>query len=112
MNDMENSGFVEKRFGPRKVIEEYYSVEFQIKGMGPIYHFKLWDESGAGLSILIKPESGAFSGLKVDDILNMNYYTDKAQLAKTLRTKIVHITKQDSGRFAGHFIIGLAQLPV
>jgi hypothetical protein len=112
MNDMENSGFIEKRQGPRKMIEDYYSVEFQIKGTGPIYHFKLRDESGTGLSILIKQDSGAFSGLKVDDVLDMNYYTDKARLAKTLRTKIVHITRQDSGRFAGHFIIGLAQVPV
>jgi len=106
--EMVNTGFVEKRSGPRTAISEDYSVEFQVKGTGPIYHFKLWDESNGGMSILVKQDSSV--SLSVTDILDMNYYTDKARLTKTLRTRIVHITKHDSGRFAGHFVVGLAQL--
>ena len=99
----------ENRSDPRTIVKDYYSVEFQIKGTGFIYQFKLWDESAHGLSILVKESSSVLPLLKVNDTLEMNYFKDDPTgNMKTLNTKIVHITKQESGRFAGHFLIGLS----
>ena len=99
----------ENRSDPRTIVKKYYSVEFQVKGTGFIYQFKLWDESAHGLSILVKEDSSVLPLLEVNDTLEMNYFKDDPTgTMKTLKTKIVHITKQETGRFAGHFLIGLS----
>ena len=99
----------ENRSDRRILAKDYYSVEFQVKGIGPIYQFKLWDESAHGLSILVKEGSSVLDLLQVDDILEMNFFKDDPSgIMKNVKTKIVHMTKQESGRFSGHFLIGLS----
>ena len=101
----------ENRSDPRTVIQGFYSVEFQVGGVGPIYQFKLRDESAHGLSILVKQDSSIVELLKVNEIVEMRYFRDRAEGMKRIKTKIVHITKQEVGKFAGHFLIGLSMLP-
>ena len=102
----------ENRAAPRTIVSNYYSVEFQVKGAGPIYQFKLWDESAFGLSILVKETSSVLNLLSVDDTLEMKYIRDDpSETPSIIKTRIVHITKQDAGRFSGHCLIGLATHP-
>jgi hypothetical protein len=102
--------FQEKRADLRSLVKGNDSVEFKVKGTGPIYRFRLWDESAHGMSILVKQDSAVFTVLHVHDLLEMDYYADSAISSKTIQTKIAHITKQDSGRFKGHCIVGLSIL--
>ena len=99
----------EKRSELRKVLDTYYSVEFQLKETGTIYHFKLRDISSNSLGILVNEDSAVMEYLKVNDILQMKYYPPEASSsAEILKTKIIHITKKEGESFKGHFLIGLS----
>ena len=99
----------EKRSELRKVLDRYYSVEFQLKETGTIYHFKLRDISSNSLGILVNEDSAVLEYLKVNDILKMKYYPPEASSsAEILKTKIIHITKKEGESFKGHFLIGLS----
>ena len=99
----------EKRSEIRKVLDTYYSVEFQLKETGTIYHFKLRDISSNSLGILVNEDSAVMEYLKVNDILQMKYYPPEASSsAEILKTKIIHITKKEGESFKGHFLIGLS----
>lgn len=103
--------FVEKRSEPRSIIDRYYSVEFALKGMDFVYQFKIWNMSSKGMCVLIKEDSVVLEHLKAGDILDMKYYsTDSSASATYLQTEIRHITKDDQGRFKGHFLVGLSIL--
>jgi hypothetical protein len=99
----------EKRSALRKILDRYYSVEFQLKQTGCLYHFKLRDLSSNGLGILVNEDSAVLEHLAVNEILNMKYYPPEASSsAEFLKTKIEHITKKEHGSFKGHFLIGLS----
>ena len=99
----------ERRSESRKVPEEYYSVEFSIKGLDYIYQFKLRDISQKGMCIVVKENSAILNFIKVNDIINMKYNTSELPThTETLKTEIKHITKHDEGRFAGHYLLGLS----
>ena len=101
----------ERRSESRKEPEKYYSVEFSIKGLDYIYQFKLRDISEKGMCIVVKENSAVLNYIKVNDKINMRYYSlDSMNESRTLNTEIKHITKYDSGRFKGHFLLGLAIL--
>jgi hypothetical protein len=115
----------EKRSELRKVLDRYYSVEFKLKEIGSLYHFKLRDLSSKSLGILlyhfklrdlsskslgilVNEDSAVLEHLAVNDILKMKYYPPEASSsAEFLTTKIIHITKKENGSFKGHFLIGL-----
>ena len=100
--------FMEKRSEPRTVIDQYYSVEFSIGNEAFLYQFKIWDMSSKGMCLLIKEDSAVLKHLKVDDIINMKYHKiDSPKPGEYLKTKIRHITKDDEGRFKGHYKVGL-----
>lgn len=99
----------EKRSQTRKVLDRYYSVEFQLKETGSLYHFKLRDLSSGGLGILVNENSAVLEHLTVNEILKMKYYPPEASSsAEFITTKIKHITKKERGSFKGHFLIGLS----
>lgn len=107
-DETEKPDYTERRSEPRRLANGYYSVEFQVKKQGPIYQFKLWDVSDHGLSILVKEDSSVLNQLSVGDTLEMKYYSiESITHIKTLDTQIRHITKHDTGRFKGHFLVGL-----
>ncbi len=103
--------FVEKRSEPREIIDKFYSVEFALKGTDFVYQFKIWNMSSKGMCVLIKEDSVVLKHLKLGDIVDMKYYSsDSLSPTEHLQTEIRHITKDDEGRFKGHFLVGLSIL--
>ncbi len=105
-----------RRSEPRTIVDLYYSVEFSIEGLDLIYQFIIYDVSQKGICILVKEDSPVLGRLNVGDVFNMKYYPIKL-LGPTehLKTEIRHITKERSGRYKNHFLIGLVvkeKLPI
>lgn len=101
--------FIERRSKPRSILDQYYSVEFSIRGLFFVYQFKIWDISPKGICVLIREDSDLLNQLKVGDILNLKYYTtDSSKPAEYLKTEIKHITKDDLGRYKGNYLVGLS----
>ena len=102
--------FEEKRVEPRKIIDEFYSVEFSIKDFAFTYQFRIWDVSEKGICVLVKEDSSILGHLKVGDTWNMKYYRIDSELSEYMDTEIRHITKDETGRFEGHYLVGLSIL--
>jgi len=101
----------EKRSEPRNIIDQYYSVEFSVKGCPYTYQFKIWNISTKGICVLVKEDSELLNYLKVGDTLNLKYYTtDASKPIEFLKTEIRHITKNETGHFKGLFLVGLSIL--
>jgi hypothetical protein len=101
--------FIERRSKPRSIIDQYYSVEFSIRGLAFLYQFKIWDISPKGICVLIREDSDLLNQLKDGDILNLKYYTtDSSKPPEYLKTEIRHVTKDDTGRFKGLYLVGLS----
>jgi hypothetical protein len=101
----------ERRVEPRLRVDRYFSVEFIVEGMESIYQFRIWDLSAQGMCVLVRKDSELLSRLKVGQTWNMKYYIDDASKpADYLATQICHITRDDSGRFKDHYLVGLSIL--
>jgi hypothetical protein len=101
----------DKRSEPRTIPERYHSVEISPQGLNSVYQFKVWDISQKGMCILVKEDSAVISHIHVDDVVRMKYYQeDDLQSSVVLKTKIRHITKDEEGRFKGHYLVGLSIL--
>ena len=101
----------ERRGEPRKRVDRYFCVEFILEGAETIYQFRIWDLSSQGMCVLVKNDSDLLRHLKVGQTWNMKYYQDNASKpADYLRTEIRHITRDESGRFKDHCLVGLAIL--
>ena len=102
---------MERRSEPRSIIDQYYSVEFSLRGCSFVYQFKIWNISSKGICVLVKEDSDLLNHVKVGDILNLKYYTtDSSKPIEFLKTEIKHITKDEQGRFKGAYLVGLAIL--
>lgn len=102
------NGTEEKRSEPRTQVERYYSVEFRASNFGFLYRFKIWDMSSKGMCVLVREDSDVLKHIKVGEILKMKYYTnDLSSQPENLKTEIKHITKEEQGRFKGHYLVGL-----
>ncbi|MDJ0784157.1 MAG: PilZ domain-containing protein [Desulfosarcinaceae bacterium] len=100
---------VERRAEARSPADRYYSVQFTVAGLKPQYQFKTWNISQKGLCILVKEDSAILDHLKAGDILEMTYYASEPRgTLENLRTRIKHITMNDTGRFKGHYLVGLS----
>ena len=101
----------DKRAEPRTIPEKYHSVEIAPEGLNSLYQFKVWDISQKGMCILVKEDSAVIAHIHVDDVVRMKYYQeDDLQSTVVLKTKIRHITKDEEGRFKGHYLVGLSIL--
>jgi hypothetical protein len=99
----------ERRSEQRSPADRYYSVQFTLAGLKTQYQFKTWNISKKGLCILVKEGSAVLNHLKAGDLLNMTYYVSDPQGAlENLQTRIQHITMNESGRFKGHYLVGLS----
>ena len=86
----------------------YYSVEMAIKGLDLSYQFRTWNAASTPMCVLVKEGSDILPRLKVGETLNMKYYsTGSVHPPEYLETAIRHITKNDQGRFKGHYLVGL-----
>jgi len=98
----------EQRREERFELDQYYSVEFLINGLGCLYQCKLWNISKKGMCIIVKEDSPVLEYYKVGDILNMRYYAEGSTVpTQYLKTQIRHISKDNGDRFKGHKLIGL-----
>lgn len=101
----------ERRSETRETDSTYYSVLFTTEGLDSYYQFKLWNISPKGICILVKEDSEVLSNLKVGDTIEMTYFiADSQGASEKLKTQIKHITKNDTGRFQGHYLVGLSIL--
>ena len=84
----------------------YYSVEVSLNGLSR--QFKLRNMPSTFMSILVKEGSDILASLKSGDILNMRYYTLNSNYpSRDLDTKVKDITKNEQGKFKGHYMIAL-----
>ncbi|MFO7558857.1 MAG: PilZ domain-containing protein [Desulfobacterales bacterium] len=96
---------------PRKVVDKYYSVEFSIEALEPVYQFRIWNLSEKGMCVLVREDSAVLHHLQKGKIFKMKYYpTDFPGQVEQLETEVRHVSKDDKGRFKGHFMVGLAIL--
>jgi len=101
--------FSEHRFGKRRLIDKYYSVQFSLKQKVPIYQFKLKDISSDGLCIIVQEKSKILKQIKENDILEMTFCAaDAPESTSQYKTKIIHITPDKSGRYKNHFLVGFS----
>jgi hypothetical protein len=99
----------ERRVETRSPADRYYSVQFSVAGLKSHYQFKTWNISQKGLCILVKEDSAVLEHIHAGDVLEMTYYaSDPMVTQETLKTRIQHITMNDSGRFKGHYLVGLS----
>ena len=106
--DEPSKSFVEKRSEPRILSEDLYSVEINLGGSIPIYQFPLSDTSPSGACILVREDSPILKHLRVGQQLDMKYYSmDKSNPTEYFKSEIMHITKSDSRRLKGHYLIGV-----
>ena len=88
--------------------QNYYSVEFALRGNQPVYQFKLWRSEHNSFFLLAKDGSDLISQLKVGRIMPMKYYSENAARATEVRdTRITEIVNETQGRFSGHHRIEL-----
>lgn len=103
--------FEEKRVESRDVTSRFYSVEFSVGDDPYVYQFKIWNLSPKGACFLVKEASAALKHLKMGDRLKMRYYkVDSPSSTELLNTEIKHVTKEESGRFRGHYKVGISIL--
>jgi len=98
----------EKRSEPRKILDQYYSVEFSISSTLPVHQFKVRDVSPSGIGILLNESSAVLNHLEVGNVLEMKYNpSNSSDLPEYLKTEIRHITKIEQGQFKGHYLVGM-----
>jgi len=103
-----NSKLAEKLPQNSNDFDQYSSVEISNKRISFAYHFKLWNIASTPLCILVKEDSKILPQLKEGDTLNMKYYaSDSLCHAEYRETAIRHISKDDDGRFKGHYLVHL-----
>ena len=91
------------------ILNKYYSVQFSLNCMGPVYLFKLRDIPLNGLCILVKEDSPVLKELEVGDTLSMGYHPlESPDSPKLLRTRVTSKSAYDN--FSGHSLVGLSIL--
>ena len=100
---------IERRSHPRTLVDEFYSVEFSIDEHHAVYHCKLWNISDRGMCLVIKEGSAIANHLKEEVLVTMKFLkTGSPGDTEVHRTRVVHVTRDTTGRFKGHYLIGLA----
>jgi len=101
------NNFPESKTVSRYILDNYYSVQFSLNEMGPIYLFKLRNISLNGPCIMVKEDSSIFEQIEVGDILHMEFKPPELSVPnKLLKTRI--ISKNSHDLFTGHSLVGLS----
>ena len=97
-----------KQVDPEILKDQFHSVEFPVNGHEYNYRCRLRKNGCESLFVLVKENSSILNGLMVGNILKMKYYrTDAANPPESFDTEIKYIAKNDSGKFKGHYLMGL-----
>ena len=98
----------EKRSEPRKILDQYFSVEFSVSSTLPVHQFRVRDVSPTGIGILVNESSAVLNRLEVGNVLEMKYNPKNvSDFPEYLRTEISHITKLEQGQYKGLYLIGM-----
>ena len=93
-----------------KNLDQYHSVEIAVADSVP-YHFRIWHIDPDSNIILIKENSNILPHLRVGARFNMRYYSPGEVYPEGFReTAIKEISRDEQGRFRGHFLVGLELL--
>ena len=97
----------EHRSEAKTILDEFYSVQFFLKGKGIFYEFKLRNTSSNRPCILVKKDSPVFTELQVGDILDMKYNNPESLDASRLfKTQIT--SKNSHDHYKGYSIVELS----
>jgi hypothetical protein len=98
----------ERRSEPRKRPGQYHSAEFFFEGLDVTYQFRIWNTASSSMCVLVKENSEVLPLLRVGDTVKVKYYgPDSFYPSEGLSTVIRHVTKNEQGRFKGHYLVGL-----
>lgn len=73
----ENSTKADRRVDAGISPDQYHSVQFTKRDLCIIYQFKIWNIAKKGMCILVRHDSNMMNHLKVGDLLDMEYYSEK-----------------------------------
>jgi len=109
MNENESSS--ERRSEDRLFSKKYHSVQISKPEIVLAYHFRIRNISKKGMCILVRQDSKIMEYLHVGDIMEMQFYPlKKSDPIENSKVEIKHISKDDNGRFRGHYLVGLNKL--
>lgn len=105
MMSLETNSAVSKA---RQREEKYYSAEFSLKELKFAYQFRIQSIESKSMCVLIRKNSDLLPCLKVGDILDIKYYTNSTRYPPEQQTTVISdITKDNQGRFKGHYLVSL-----
>lgn len=89
----------------------YTCVEFHLRHMGAVYQSKIWEVPLKGLFFLVKEGSSVLAHLNTGDEINARYtQVNRRKPGDYTKTKIRYIIQEHTGRFKGHYLVGLAMM--
>lgn len=98
-----------RRQSKRKIINQFYSVEINCDGTCLMNQFVIYDISKEGLCLLIEDDSLLLENIEVGGVYKMKYYPlNLLDNVKYIETEISHITKANTKKFDGHYLVGLS----
>ena len=90
---------------------DYSCVEFHVRNMGAVYQSKIWKIPLKGLFFLVKEGSSVLARLRTGDEIKARYTPVNRRIpGNFVKTKIRYIIQEQTGRFKGHYLVGLAML--
>lgn len=98
----------EKSSHYENISDQYYSAELTVKGLDLIYQFKLRNLVSKSTCVLVRQDSNLLPWLKTGDIFNVKYYSkDSSYPPHSIETQIRDITKDEHGKYGGHYLVCL-----
>jgi hypothetical protein len=89
----------------------YTCVEFHIQDMGAVYQSKLWKIPLKGLFFLVKEGSSVLAHLRTGDEIKARYTpVNRRKPGEYIKTRIRYMIQEQTGRFKGHYLVGLAMM--
>lgn len=80
--------------------------------MPSLRQFKIWDLDEGSQFILVKEDSEFHRRIKKGDVIDLKYYSDDPLYPTEYKpTEITQITRENTGRFRGHVMIGIRIMP-
>lgn len=87
---------------------QFHSAELSVEGLCLNYQFRLWNLASKPMCLLIKDDSDIMPWLNKGDVRPVKYYSADSSCPPTcLETQISDISKDEQGRFKGHYLVRL-----
>ena len=87
----------------------YTSIEFHIQNMGAVYQSKIWEVPLKGPFFLVKEGSSVLAHLQTGDEIKARYtQVNQRKPGDFIKTRIRYIMNEQTGRFKGHYLVGLS----